>query len=79
MHTQNVNVKSAGEETAGRCGEHCLTDRQHLFNWVFAAAMRRVMPGTMLEDLKVSRITALSITRHIIARFFFRVVPANYF
>ncbi|ORJ49410.1 hypothetical protein B2M27_15495 (plasmid) [Kluyvera intermedia] len=39
MHTQNVNVKTAGEETAGRCDQNtCLTDRQiiDLFNWVFA-------------------------------------------
>jgi hypothetical protein len=51
MHTQNVNVKSAGEETAGRCDQNtCLTDRQiiDLFNWVFAATDD--IPGAKCHD-----------------------------
>jgi hypothetical protein len=49
--TQNVNVKTAGEETAGRCDQNtCLTDRQiiDLFNWVFAATDD--IPGAKCHD-----------------------------
>lgn len=52
MHTRNVNVKTAAQESSSKMGEKDtpMTDAQTLdvFNWIFAVTAD--MPGTQCHD-----------------------------